>query len=236
VSEGFGVGPSARTTGRSGEIERDIYRRRFADPERAAKDKVWAVLCRHWFQRYVPADATVLDYGAGYCEFINHIHAARRIAMDMNPDTGGLVSQGVEFVRTEGFEMEPLPDGSVTVVFMSNLLEHIPDKERVLCLLRAAHRKLAVRGRILILGPNIRYAYREYWDFFDHLVPLSHVSLKEALALAGFTVEHCWPRFLPYTTKGRLPMHPLFVRLYLTFPPAFRIFGKQFFIVAQKSL
>ena len=35
------------------------------------------------------------------------------------------------------------------------------------------------------------------------------------------------PRFLPYSTKGRLPTTPLLVRAYLRFRPAWRLLGKQ---------
>ena len=75
-------------------------------------------------------------------------------------------------------------------------------------------------GRLLILQPNIRYAYREYWDFLDHHVALSHVSMVEALALTGFTPTEVRPRFLPFTTKSALPQWPILIRIYLRFPPA----------------
>ena len=42
------------------------------------------------------------------------------------------------------------------------------------------------------------------------------------------------PRFLPYTTKSRLPQHPLLVRLYLRVPLAQRLLGKQAWVVAVK--
>jgi hypothetical protein len=54
------------------------------------------------------------------------------------------------------------------------------------------------------MGPNIRYAYREYWDYYDHYLPLSHLSLGEGLTQAGFAVERVSPRFLPYTMKSSL--------------------------------
>ena len=31
------------------------------------------------------------------------------------------------------------------------------------------------------MGPNIRYLAAEYWDFYDHYLPLSHLSLEEGL-------------------------------------------------------
>ena len=86
-----------------------------------------------------------------------------------------------------------------------------------------------------MVQPNIRYAYREYWDFFDHHVALSHGSLSEALQMTGFHIEVLRPRFLPYTTKSRLPQAAWLVRLYLACPPAQWLLGKQMLVVARKQ-
>jgi hypothetical protein len=108
----------------------------------------------------------------------------------------------------------------------------MPSKEDLLVTLREIARVLRVGGRLLVLQPNIRFAYREYWDFFDHHTPLSDRSLTEALEMLGFRVTEVRPRFLPYTTKTRLPQHPLLLRLYLRLPPAQWLLGKQMFLVA----
>jgi len=86
----------------------------------------------------------------------------------------------------------------------------------------------------LVLQPNIRYAFKVYWDFFDHNLPLSHASMLEALALCGFETETVRPRFLPYSTKSALPSWPILVRLYLRCPALHRLLGKQMFIVAVR--
>ena len=41
-----------------------LYAQRFDAAERAAKARLWDTLCRHFLQRYVAADSTVLDLGA----------------------------------------------------------------------------------------------------------------------------------------------------------------------------
>jgi hypothetical protein len=74
-----------------------------------------------------------------------------------------------------------------------------------------------------------------YWDFLDHYLPLSHVSLSEALALSGFRVTECRPRFLPYSTKSKLPQSPVLLRLYLRLPPLQWLFGRQMFVVAEAA-
>jgi hypothetical protein len=43
------------------------------------------------------------------------------------------------------------------------------------------------------------------------------------------------PRFIPYSTKGRLPSNAALVRAYLAFPPAWRLMGKQTLYVGTTS-
>ena len=86
----------------------------------------------------------------------------------------------------------------------------------------------------MLLQPNIRFAYKVYWDFFDHQLPFSDRAMVEALQACGFGIESVRPRFLPYTTKSTLPSWPILVKLYLRCPPLHWLFGKQMFIVAVK--
>jgi SAM-dependent methyltransferase len=213
----------------------ELYRRRFADVSQARRAAMWDVLCRVVLQRYVRPTDTVVDLGAGFCEFINAIHCARKIAVDTNRGLGGYAGADVEAIVGDVPEvLGQLADTSAHVVFSSNFLEHLPDKDAVLATLRQVHRILIGGGRVIVLQPNIRYAYKEYWDFFDHHVALSHHSLGEALAMAGFEMEVVRPRFLPYTTKSRLPQAAWLVRLYLALPPAQWLLGKQMLVVGRK--
>jgi hypothetical protein len=72
-------------TSRGDELEA-LYAQRFPAEERAQKQAIRAVPCRDYFARFVDPGDTVVDIGAGYCEFINNIPAARKIAVDLNPD------------------------------------------------------------------------------------------------------------------------------------------------------
>jgi len=84
------------------------------------------------------------------------------------------------------------------------------------------------------MGPNIRYLAADYWDFYDYYLPLSHLSLEEG-GCSRTMKSSASARFLPYTTRSPLPQHPSFVALYLAVPLAWRIFGKQFLVVARKA-
>jgi hypothetical protein len=100
--------------------------------------------------------------------------------------------------------------------------------------LREVQGVLRPRGFFVALQPNIGYAYREYWDFYDHHTPLSHLSCAEAFERAGLRVVELIDRFLPFSTKSALPTHPLLVRGYLACRLAWRFLGMQFLIVGQK--
>ena len=211
-----------------------LYDARFSPAERRAKDAVWQVLCADFFQRYVAPDATVVDLGAGFCEFINHIQGRERWAVDADERVRELAAPGVRAHCGPAHDLGWLATASVDVVFASNVFEHFPSKDHVLAALREGHRVLRSGGRFLVLQPNIRFAYREYWDFFDHHLPFSDRAMVEALELAGFRVVETRPRFLPYTTKGALPSWPLLVKLYLRLPILHRLLGKQMFLVGVR--
>lgn len=211
-----------------------LYGERFDTREAAAKARVWDVLCRHFFQRYVRESDTVIDLGAGMCEFINTIRCTRRVAIDPNPAARRFAGPGVEVLETPSTDLSALADGTVDVVFASNFFEHLPDTEAFLATLREARRVLRSGGRILVLQPNIAAVGGRFWDFLDHSLPLTERTVVEALTLTGFEVREVRARFLPYTTKSRLPKHPLLVRLYLAFPLAHRLLGGQAWIVGER--
>jgi SAM-dependent methyltransferase len=213
-----------------------LYANRFDDADRAWKTVVWGILWRRVFARWVPAEATVLDLGAGYCEFINRAVARRRIAVDLNPDTVRRAEPGVELRCVSADQLDFLADGEVDVVFSSNFLEHLPSKAAVSAVIAEAMRVLKPGGRIILMGPNIRYLADQYWDYFDHHVPLSHASICEGLSLHGLRVDHVEARFLPYTVKGSRARWPFLVEAYLALRPwSSAILGKQFLVSAVKE-
>ncbi len=84
-----------------------------------------------------------------------------------------------------------------------------------------------------MLGPNFRYCSKQYFDFADHVLALTHVAVAEHLYAAGFEVERVIPQFLPYSFGGILPPSPTLTRLYLRMPFAWRVLGKQFLVIGR---
>jgi SAM-dependent methyltransferase len=211
-----------------------LYRARFSPAEQAAKERIWRVLCEDFFARFVRPTDTVLDLACGYGEFINFVRCRRRLAIDINAEAREHLDPEVEFFHRSCEDLGFLAENSLDVVFESNLFEHLPSKATLTRVVREVHRALRPGGRLIAMQPNIKYVGASYWDFYDHLIPLSHLSCAELLESSTFHIETMIPRFLPYTTKSRLPQHPSLVRLYLRCPPLWRVLGKQFLIVARK--
>jgi len=209
------------------------YDRRFAGAQ-AYRTGVWRILADSYFQKLVPRDAAVLELGCGWGEFINQISAKVKLGMDLNPKSADHLAPGVKFLHQDCASSWALPEGSLDVVFTSNFLEHLPNKELVGQTLAQAFRSLKTHGRIICLGPNIKFVNGAYWDFWDHYTALTESSLIEGLELAGFRRQVVLDRFLPYSmSTGFTP--PLWtLRLYLRLPFAWKIFGKQFLVVAEK--
>jgi SAM-dependent methyltransferase len=195
---------------------------------------VWRKLITTFFSRWIPADCTVLDLGCGWGEFINHVHAKRRYGMDLNPDSRRKLSEDVTLLEQDSSVAWNLPDEHVDVVFTSNFFEHLPSKDHLRKTLDEAFRCLKPGGRIICMGPNVKFLAGRYWDFWDHLLPLTELSLKEGLELTGFATEFVTDRFLPYT-MSQGPTVPVFlVGLYMRCPLLWRVFGKQFLVIAHK--
>ena len=210
-----------------------IYHRRFV---RTAdyRNKVWQVLTREFFSRWVKPDSTVLDLGCGYGEFINNIQAVRKFAMDLNPDAISHLAKNIEFLHQDCSAPWPMADNSLDIVFTSNFFEHLPDKESLNRTLRQALRALKPGGRLIALGPNIKYLHGEYWDFYDHHVYLTETSLGEAMEVEGYEIDVIKPRFLPFTMV-KAPEYPMFfVRLFIALPLLWKLLGRQFLVVARK--
>jgi SAM-dependent methyltransferase len=212
---------------------RRIYAARFSGLE-TYRNQVWRVLTADFFSRRIKPGDAVLDLGCGYGEFINNIEAAERFAMDLNPAAKDHVLPFVELFEQDCSSPWPIEDGRLDAVFTSNFLEHLPSKAALRATLTEAHRCLRVGGQFIALGPNIRYVTGHYWDFFDHQLCLTDMSVSELLLMTGFEVEQAIPRFLPYTmSQGSRP--PAWsVRLYLKIPFAWRFLGRQFLVIGRK--
>lgn len=224
--------PSLPTPELQAELQR-IYNIRFSGVE-AYRNAVWRTLVSEFFSRWIkPADA-VLDLGCGYGEFINNVNTAEKFAIDLNPRARECVSGNTRLFEQDSSAAWPLADNILDVIFSSNFFEHLPTKAALQATLLEAHRCLRPGALILALGPNFKFLSGAYWDFFDHHLALTDRSLSEVLVMTGFEIVQDIPKFLPYTMSQGFRPPIWLLRAYLRMPALWKIFGRQFLVVARK--
>jgi SAM-dependent methyltransferase len=209
-----------------------LYEYRFRDIGQDARTDVWKVISRHVHEA-MGRPQCVLDPAAGRGEFINQVPAAERWAVDQVAYDEGTYAGDVKLVVSDIFDAQ-LPAEHFDGVWVSNTLEHLLTQEAVATFLEKMHAAMSPDGRIAIMGPNFRYTVKEYFDFADHTLIFTHNAIAEHLYAAGFEPERIVPQYLPFSFRQRLPPSPMLVDRYLRTPPLWRVFGKQFLVIARK--
>lgn len=209
-----------------------LYQFRHRDTDQAHRQLVWNEIAV-FVHDALGKPSCVLDPAAGLGEFINAVPAAERWAVDQHAYEQGTYDAGVKAVVSNVFDAD-LPPAHFDGIFVSNFLEHLASPDEVARFLEAMAEHTAPGGRIAVMGPNFRYCKNAYFDMADHTTILTHRAIVEHLYAAGFTPERVEPQFLPYSFSGRNPTAPVLVRAYLRFPPAWRIMGKQFLVIARR--
>jgi SAM-dependent methyltransferase len=197
------------------------------DPRRR---QLWKVLCSH-LQAEIPISSAVLELGGGYCDFINHIRAAEKHVVDLSPDIAGFAAGDVVTHVQPCWELDQFPGERFDIVFASNLFEHLT-REELLATLSGIRRILRPGGKLLIVQPNFRYAYKHYFDDYTHIAIFTDVSLADLLKTCGFYVDKVVPRYLPFSLGGRAPKWAWLLRVYLNLP--YRPMAGQMYIACSK--
>src|SRR5262249_56761119 len=102
-------------------------------------------------RRYVRESAGVLDLGAGFGEFINHIRCREKWAVDADEQVRTLAASDVRVHCGPAHDLAWLGDASVDVVFASNFFEHVTTKDLLLVTPGAVRPAPPPTGRVLIL-------------------------------------------------------------------------------------
>lgn len=191
---------------------------------------VWKSIAGY-LQSEISPDSVILDIGAGYCDFINNIKAEEKHALDIE-DIKKFANKDVIVHIQSCKNLKNFDSEYFDVVFSSNFFEHL-FKEEFEKVLYEINRIMKKRGRLIIIQPNFKYSYREYFDDYTHVLIFTEIGLCDALRSAGFSILKCTPRFLPFSMKSRLPKLRIFVDLYLRLP--IKPFAKQMLIIAQKK-
>jgi SAM-dependent methyltransferase len=208
-----------------------VYEFRFTGLSQGKKDATWALITR-WIESRLDNPKSVLDPAAGRGEFIISSRAAERWACDLSDQRKNWPT-GITTRFGDIYNVD-LPENHFDLIFVSNFLEHLATPDDVYKYLMQLRKSLKPGGKLAIMGPNFRFSANEYYDFADHLLPLSDRTVEEHLAAVDMKCERIVPRFLPLAFRSQRFSHPLLVKLYLAVPFFWRFYGKQFFIVATR--
>lgn len=183
------------------------------------RDIVWKEIVR-FLDIFLKEKETILDLGAGYCDFINNVVAKNKIAIDMSPDFSEFAKKEVKTIRSNVNNFKDIADKSVDVVFSSNLLEHLSDEDLDKTM-DEVKRVLKSGGLFISMQPNYRLSYKTYFDDPTHKKVFSDTALESFLISHDFEIVKKMPRFLPFSLKSRpsiIPIHPIIIRTYLNSP------------------
>ena len=196
------------------------------------RTKLWPVLVDYLQRRFIPANSVVLDLGAGYCNFINNVHAREKHAVDAAPILKEHASKDVVTHVCSAGNLKDLQDSYFDIVFSSNLFEHL-ERSEFLATLQEIKRVVKTGGKLIIVQPNFRYCYRAYFDDYTHIQIFTERSLVDALSVYGFQARTVIPRFLPFSVQSSFAVSPWLLKIYLQLP--YRPFAGQMLVVAEKT-
>jgi len=213
-----------------------IYQYRFKDIDKAAKQSVWREISL-WIYEKMGKPRSVLDPAAGEMEFLTSIPALEKWGVDAQEpsafQSSVIAKDGIRFIHGDIFDVD-LPQEYFDAIFISNFLEHLKSPEQIDLLFSRLYRSLKKGGLVAIMGPNFKYCSADYFDCADHRLALTHISVEELLFASEFEIVKSFAQFLPYSFRSRLPASPALVKLYLSAPTLWKLFGKQFLIFARK--
>ena len=205
------------------------FRTRFVpDPRREA---LWRHL-NGYLKQFIPANAAVMELGAGYCYFINGVPGTRRVAVDLGPQVTACAAPGVEAHQGDALAfLRSAPSASFDFIFASNFFEHF-EWPVLFEMIAEIRRVLRPRGRLALIQPNFRLAPRRYFDDYTHRTIFTDVSLADWLESEQFRVIKLVPRFMPLTVKSRAGGLTWLVPIYLRLP--WRPLAGQMFVLAER--
>jgi len=186
--------------------------------------------------RFLRPSSRLLEVGSGDCGFA--VEAAKRVravyAVDVSREIAGRrpLPANVSLLITDGSNIS-VPDGSVDVIFSSQLMEHLHPEDAVEQL-GNIHRALAPGGVYLCVTPNALSGPHDVSRDFDDVptgLHLKEYTVRELLILfraAGFSRVRALAGARSFYRK--VPVSPLqvFERLLMKFPERPRKFLARF--------
>jgi len=137
--------------------------------------------------RYTP-DGAVWDVGSGTGVVARHLRDSGREVVAVEPGDGGsLVSErhGVVSIHSD-LQSLALPFGSIRVLGMFDVLEHLENRPAVLA---EIHRVLHPDGRLVLSLPALMVLWSDFDASGGHYLRYSRRVIRRELRDAGFEIE-----------------------------------------------
>ncbi len=176
---------------------------------------------------------TLVELGAGYCDFINQFPAKQKIGYDIRTEIVQFAGPEIDLRIENAVRLPGIRNNSVDLVFASNFMEHLAQEELDTLLPRILE-VLTHRGMLILIQPNYRLCPEHYFDDETHQTIFSDKNIVPFLEEYGFRILKLIPGLLPFSMKSRLPKCPFLVRLYLKSP--IKPLAGQMYVVAEKGI
>ena len=123
---------------------------------------------------YFNSNIKLLDLGSASGSFV-------KICKDNNIDAEGIdgSKQKINF-ETDKLDFE---DETFDVITLISVIEHVQEPSNVL---REIFRILKKKGIVVIVTPNFKYSYKNFYDDPTHLRPYTEKSIIKLMQLYGF--------------------------------------------------
>ena len=125
----------------------------------------------------------VVDLGCGDRSFVKFI------------ETKGIRSRGIDIDDGINFEFDQLPldDNSVDHIISNSVIEHINNPE---VFLKEVKRILKNDGNFILVTPNFKYGYDDFYDDPTHVKPYTDTSIQKLLEMFKFKKVKVLPWFV----------------------------------------
>ncbi len=167
---------------------------------RVKKTAYPAALVKYLHGRVKAPKATLADFGCGRGDFTEEWAKVMKAVTYVDREPVKSLAENGEYVQMD-FQSPVALGRKVGVVFSKSVVEHLPEAGPYL---KAIHESLVSGGKLVIMCPDWRTYWLNFWDDYTHVKPYDLVSLRDAVEAAGFHVESSELMYqLPETWEGQ---------------------------------
>jgi hypothetical protein len=195
------------------------------------RKKIWKEIVNYIYKD-IGEVYTLIEMGAGFCDFINQFPAKNKICYEFNSKMKLYANNNITFIEKDVIFIDEQGNSTADLVFASNFLEHI-DRKTLTILMPKIYNVLKQGGKLVLIQPNYNLCKKKYFDDITHKTIFDDKSIRYFLKYYGFIVNKVIPGFLPFQMKLKLPKFPILVRMYLTLP--IKPGAAQMYVVAEKK-